>query len=329
MSPFEERIRAEIQTRGPVTFRRFMEQALYDAEFGYYRAGRDPFGVRGDYYTNSQLQPVFGRLLARQIGRWREELGGPADFTVVELGAGRGETLAEIRNNLPGLRCAALERNSGQWPEAPFTGVVYANEFFDALPVHVVERRGGRLLELYVTAGDSGFAWTAGELSTPVLEDYIERYAAGLPGEQRIEVNLAAIEELASAAARLRRGRLVTIDYGYTAGEIQRGRRFPEGSLMSYRRHQSSPDVLREPGERDITAHVNFTALEERGRELGLTPEPLRTQGQFLMAIGEADEFASALRAEDEAGTQRLRLQLKSLVFGMGEVFRVLVQRKP
>jgi SAM-dependent MidA family methyltransferase len=141
-------------------------------------------------------------------------------------------------------------------------------------------------------------------------------------------VNLAALDHLESISRSLKCGYVLTIDYGYTAAEITAGRRFASGSLMSYARHQAFEDVFTDPGGRDITAHVNFSALEQRGKQLGLTPLSLQTQAQFLLQAGEPDEFHGALAASDDADAQRLRMQLKTLLFGMGETFRVLVQRK-
>ena len=330
MSPLEEAIRREIGRNGPIPFRRFMELALYHPEHGYYRRARDPFGVKGDFYTNSQLQPVFGRLVAQQIARWQEEMGNPADFTVVEMGAGRRETLEQVRKALQGIRTVAVDRAVGELP-ARFSGVIYSNELFDALPVHFVTRRVTRrdsgVVEMLVDAADDGFRWVEDESSNPVLAEYVDRYAPALADGRKIETNLAALEELERIANALERGFVLTIDYGYTAGELARGR-FPDGSLMSYQRHQAQEDVLREPGERDITSHVNFTALEERGRDFGLESMGLISQAQFLLNVGEADQFQTALAACDEPEAARLRMQLKSLLFGMGETFRVLVQRK-
>ena len=327
MSPLEELILEEIRREGPLSFERVMELALYHPEHGYYRRKQDPFGVGGDFYTNSQLQPVFGRLIAQQIARWRAEIGRGADFTVVEIGAGRGETLQEVRKASPGLSCIALDRSGCEWP-AGFTGVIYSNEFFDALPVHVVERRGSGIVEFFVgTTGDE-FSWVEGEPSKPALAEYVERYAPGLAEGQKTEVSLAALEQLEQMAGVLERGYVLTIDYGYLATEIAAGKRFPDGSLMSYKKHQASEDVLTAPGERDITSHVNFTALQERGRELGFTPMGPISQAQFLLDIGEADRFETALAAPSEQEALRLRMQLKSLLFGVGETFRVFMQSK-
>ncbi|MDA1312236.1 MAG: SAM-dependent methyltransferase [Acidobacteria bacterium] len=326
MTRLGELIRSEIQRGGPVSFERFMERALYHPEHGYYLRDKDPFGKQGDFFTNSQMQPVFGRFIARQIEQWRREMGSPPEFTVVELGAGRGETLAEVKKALPDVECIAVERGTGPLPGG-FTGVVYSNEFFDALPVRVVEKRGAILTELLVGLDEERFGWLAVDTHDAALEQYVDRYAPGLSGGQRLEVNLQALHELERIAGALERGYVLTIDYGYTAEEIAAGRRFPQGSLMAYQSHQALEDVLTEPGECDITAHVNFTALEERGRDLGLDSLGLRTQARFLLDLGEGDQFASVL-AGSEVEALQLRLQLKSLLIGMGETFRVLVQRK-
>ena len=123
----------------------------------------------------------------------------------------------------------------------------------------------------------------------------------------------------------LRAGCVLTIDYGYTRAESIR---FHEGTLMGYQRHTAREDVLNDPGERDITAHVNFTALEEHGAACGLSSESLETLAHTLLAAGEADQFSAALRSPDAAGELRRRMQLKTLLFGMGETFRVLLQKK-
>jgi len=320
-------IRSEIEGRGPLPFDRFMEIALYHPDLGYYCRPGDPFGVAGDYFTNSQLQPVFGRLIAREIARWQRELGAGPEFTVVELGPGRGETAAEVRQCLPGVRYVEVERRAGRLPDR-FTGVVFSNEFFDALPVRVACSESDRWVERCVGWGSEGLEWADGGVVAPEMAQYLERFVPRPAPGQVAEVNLEALGWLERIAGSLERGGVITIDYGYTSAEIAGGRRFPQGSLMSYLRHTASENVFAHPGEQDITAHVNFTALEERGSEWGLAAEPLRTQAQFLLSIGQGDEFRSALGAASETQAQRHRALLKTLLFGMGETFQVLVQRK-
>ena len=313
-------IAAEIRSAGPLPFSRFMELALYHPALGYYRDGTDPFGRHGDFYTSAQLQPVFGRLVAQQMDRWRRELEARDGFTVLELGPGRGETGAAVRRCMPDVGWIPVERDDA-WPRRPITGVVFCNEFFDALPVDVVERREGRWIEWGVTLSEGRLAWTR----LGPRED-----CRGLPaiGEgRRIETCGRQVDHVRRIARLLRRGWLLAIDYGYTREEVERLGRFPEGSLMGYSAHRADPDVLLEPGRRDITAHVNFSALEDAGREAGLEVLPLRTQQSFLLEAGSEDEFAYALAAASERRRTELRMQLKSLLLGMGETFRVLVMR--
>jgi len=318
VTPLAEILRDEIRREGPISFHRFMQAALYDPRHGYYRRARDPFGKHGDFYTAEQLQPVFGILMAARIRMLYEELGAPSEFTVVEVGAGRGE----MADAFSAWRYVPVDIQSGALPER-FRGVVFSNEFFDALPVEAVRYRGGCYREQCVGWNDR-FVWTDGGEARAELVDYIRRYFPPPEEGAWYEVNLEAIDWMERMARALEEGFLVTIDYGYTRAESVR---FPQGSLMSYRRHQAEENVLEDAGERDITAHVCFTALEDCGVRLGLKTVRFETLAQTLLAAGEADQFAAALAAAGEKEEIERRLQLKSLLFGMGETFRTLIQR--
>ncbi len=311
----------EIRADGPMPFRRFMELALYHPRLGYYVSQRDPFGTGGDFYTNAQLQPVFGRLLAQQVDLWRQELGCPEDFSVLEVGPGRGEIGTQVRKRIPEIDWTGVDYGD-PWPERPLTGVVLCNEFFDALPVDSIERTSdGWLLRGVELRGDR-FCWqTVG----PVRAD--DAWPDVEPG-RRIESCDSQVAALRRIGDTLRRGWILVIDYGYARTEIERAGRFPDGSLMGYSQHRADPDVLLEPGQRDITAHVNFSALEDAAREAGLEVTPVTSQQAYLLGLGEPDSFARALEAESERAATLLRMQLKTLIFGLGETFRVLVLRK-
>lgn len=317
-------IERQIRDSGPLPFHRFMELALYHPSQGYYRSGRDPFGKRGDYYTNSQLQPVFGRLLAGQIKRWREQFGNPRTFRVFEPGAGRGETRREVRRCLPSLEWDCVDHGD-PWPSVPLTGLVFCNEFFDALPVDVVERdvRGREWVEWGVGSREGRLAWERMGPSGP--REGLPDLAPG----RRIETCERQAAAMRRVLALLRRGIVAVVDYGYTRVEIERDGRFADGTLMSYTRHRADPDVLEEPGRRDITAHVNFSVLEDVAREEGAEVLPLRSQQAFLMDAGREDGFKAALEAPSEGRRLQLRMQLKTLLVGLGETFRVLLVRKP
>lgn len=314
-------IASEIRERGPIPFHRFMELALYHPAAGYYTSGRDPFGMAGDFYTNAQMQPVFGRLLAQRLDRWRREMGSAEGFTVVEMGPGRGETGTEVRRCMPDVDWVPVNRGDSL-PDRPVSGVVFCNEFFDALPVDVVERRRQEWFERRVGLSGDRFVWQS---MGPCPERRgVPRLADGCCLET-CDKQVEAVERI---GAVLERGWLLVVDYGYTRDEVERGGRFQDGSLMSYASHRADPDVLAEPGLRDITAHVNFSALEDAGRAAGFDVQPLRSQQSFLLESGEADGFAYALAADSDRGQTQLRLQLKSLLFGLGETFRILAMRK-
>jgi SAM-dependent MidA family methyltransferase len=318
VSPLTEILRDEIRRAGPISFRRFMEAALYDPAHGYYWRARDPFGKQGDFYTAEQIQPVFGILMAARIRALYQAMGAPPDFTVVELGAGRREMAAAFSE----WRYVPVDLAQGAMPER-FRGVVFANEFFDALPVEAVTFRDGAFRELRV-AWDERFVWVAGPPAREEVADYLRRYFPPPAEGALFEVNLDAVAWLARIAQALEAGFVFIIDYGYTCAESVR---FPRGALMSYRRHQADEDVLDDPGAKDITAHVSFTALEEHGARLGFETVRFETLAQTLLAAGEPDQFAAALAASTPAEELRRRLQLKSLLFGMGETFRTLLQK--
>ncbi len=320
MTPVGEILADEIRRSGPISFGRFMEQALYHPEHGYYRRSRDPFGKSGDFFTAEQIQPVFGILMAARIRQLYSDMGEPAGFTVVELGAGRRE-MAEA---LSEWRYVGVDVDAGELPRG-FQGVLFSNEFFDALPVEVFEYLRGEFLEMRVGIARGKFEWRTEGKAPPDREDFIRRHLPEPAEGQVCEVRLEDRNWLKRIAGALESGFVLTIDYGYTRREAIR---FPSGTLMSYRRHTALESVLENPGEQDITAHVNFTALEEHGESLGLKRETFETLARTILAAGEGDQFASALRGDDREQARR-RMQLKTLLFGMGESFRTLLQRKP
>lgn len=319
--PMAEKLAARIRRGGPLLFSEFMEAALYDPDHGYYSAARrahaEPTGIAGDYFTATQVQPVFGRIVCAALRRIREELGLTERCTVADWGAGRalmGEFLGEFRY-------VAVE--AGQAGPEPFDGIVFANELFDALPVEVVRctAAGARLRR--VAWSDGAFCWIDAEPPPGEWKEYVDRLSRRMEGQEEwiLELPVRMESVLRQIGSALGRGALVVIDYGYTEREVIR---FPRGTLMSYRRHRASEDVLRNPGAADITAHVPFTFLEQRASEMGWNVGALENFSSWLLRAGERDMFASALRAESAEEEARLRLQLKTLLFGMGETFRCL-----
>ena len=202
--------------------------------------------------------------------------------------------------------------------------IIFANEFFDALPVEILSSQGA----LRIALQDDRFAEIWVPPSAEELE-FLDRYSVHPELGERIEVPLLAHHCMSHLAASLRRGFIIAIDYGYTREEQLAGRH--RGTLMAYRQHSASQNPYEAPGEQDLTTHVNFTALATAAEENGLQAQPLLTQSQFLMGIGENNQFADAFedcRLPQERA--KVALQLKHLVTpaGMGETFHVLVASK-
>jgi SAM-dependent MidA family methyltransferase len=348
-----EKILAEIRARGPLPFSRYMDLCLHDPELGYYSRHAGQFGKAGDFYTASDVHAVFGRLLARQFEEMWRALGSPAQIEILELGPGRGlfaqDVLAWSQKKFPAffaaLHYSLLEQSpalqerlrqtlgehlaSGKASFAdlhprPAPLIVFANEFFDAFPVDVLSTEG----KLCVGEEEGKFveSWTAA--SAEELE-YLDRYGIHPEGKQRVEVCLSAQRTMSQIVAAIPSGFLVAIDYGYTRAEQLAGRYLD--TLVTYRRHSAGTNPYEAPGEQDITAHVNFTALTAAAESAGMQMQKLLTQSQFLMGIGEANQFADAFE-ECSLPQERAKvaLQLKHLVTpaGMGENFHVMVGSK-
>ncbi len=304
----------EIDRWGRITFRRFMELALYHPEEGYYRV-RPAIGGRGDYVTSPELHPLFGAILARQLLQFWELLGRPSPFQVVEMGAGngslarsvltavRGDLLREIRYIIiePGsLQCQRQIATLGslahyvEWldrPSARFVGCLLSNELVDSFPFHRVTVSEGRLLELYVGRSGDAFIDLIGEPSTPDLPGYFAELGL-LSGEGcQAEVNLDALTWMTEIGELLTRGFVLTIDYGYAARRLYAPWR-RAGTLLTFFQHTSNVDPYERVGRQDITSHVDFTSLAMAGRKVGLDPVGFTSQQRFLAALGIQDALA-------------------------------------
>jgi SAM-dependent MidA family methyltransferase len=350
-----------IQRSGPITFERFMEVCLYHPEHGYYMQGGERTGVRGDYFTSPDLHPVFARLIARQAGEMWEQMGRPPRFTWVEMGPGRGyfahDFLAGTKLQNPAFyesvdyitvepseqqRLRLSERFTSEGFQQKIsmipslaevdavTGCFFSNELVDAFPVHVVTRASGRLKEIRVAAEGDRLVEKLDSMSGTALAAAVARYAHNLDDGHRAEMNLRAAEWIRAVASKLERGFVLTIDYGDLAKRIYTSDR-PRGTLMAYHEHTVGEDFYSSPGETDLTAHVNISALIDAGKEAGLELAGFTTQERFLLALGEDNAFRD-ICDPDQSEIEQLqaRLKLKRLINpeGMGTIFKVLIQRK-
>jgi SAM-dependent MidA family methyltransferase len=316
MSGAEALIRDEIARRGNVSVARFMELALYHPDCGYYRRERDPFGRAGDFYTAEQLQPVFGELIASYAAGLARSVEWKCPFSVLELGAGRGD----MRSALAGWNYHGVDWTGDSLPPA-MCGLVLANEFFDALPVHLLRKHEGLWQELGVGLLKDKLALTVMGAASPELAGYAHRFGSSIPDGGLLEVNLQASFWFRELSRIHLAGTLIVIDYGYSERELTR---LPEGTLMTYRRHQASADFLSDAGERDITAHINSSYLKQLAMKCGYVIESDCSLSAWMMGIWDEDALSRRWKEKDE----RWKLQWKELFFGMGETFRVLQLRK-
>jgi len=329
------RIHAEIASSGPITFARFMELALYDPAGGYYRSDTARPGREGDFLTAPETHPIFGAALARGIEEVWVRLGRPDRFVLREYGAGTGTLALAILDGLArdgsdlvaalrydpveieprrldtiAERLATVGRQEVLVDPAErgqsVVGLVLANEVLDALPTHRVVVRDGRLREVLVDSVEGRFVDVAADPTTSALAGRLADEGIELTEGQRGEVCLAVDAWVAGAAAGLRRGLLLVIDYGHPATELYDPRRRRDGTLLAYLRQRAHDDPYRHVGRQDVTAHVDVTAVERAAAEAGLAHLGSTTQAEFLVGLGIEDR----LRAIQADPTTRLEAYL-------------------
>ena len=357
MTPLAALLAERIRRFGPITFAEYMRECLYHPAYGYY--SRPEARRFADYYTSVDVSPIFGRLLARQFAEMWEQLDRPLEFLLVEVAAGTGRLVGHIlhfaEKHLPdffrALQYVAVElsaarreqlatlagfiaagkcRPSNEIPVRIPTGCVFSNELIDALPVHRVAQHSGVLQELFVGHDGSAFREIPRALSTCAIADYFAVQQIKLREGQIAEAGLEACDWITEIGRRLGRGFVLTIDYGHQAAQLYDDHHM-SGTLLSYSGHKVSENLYAAPGEQDLTAHVNFTALCQWGARQGLQAFGLVSQTAFLLGLGKGNDFADLYEESmDEAARTRARLQLKTLIYpeGMGERFQVLVQQK-
>jgi SAM-dependent MidA family methyltransferase len=321
-------LRARIDRGGPMTFRDFMDAALYHPIHGYYTTRPAATTRGGDFVTSPEVHPVFGALVARQIREIWNAMDRPRTFDIVEQGAGRGllardvllastaidaEFTAALRYIIiePRRRLEDEQREtlseaglSGSiaWVKQPpdrISGCVLTNELLDAFPVHRVVREGDRLREVRVMHDGSRFADVLGDLSDNAVARYFDDLGL-LPGEGCFaEVNLEAPRWLAHMASRIERGAILAFDYGYLAAELYASWR-RDGTLLCFYRQSASSDPYQRIGRQDMTACVDFTTLIRSGERAGLATAGFADQSQFLMRLGINDALSSVAAAQIE-----------------------------
>ncbi|MBA4601186.1 class I SAM-dependent methyltransferase [Thermoactinomyces mirandus] len=341
-----------------ISFRQYMEIALYHPRWGYYQKETDKLGKSGDFFTNAHVGRLFGQVLSRFFGNWLDEYGSLTDWTIVEMGAGDGRIAEQFGQGLVEMGISPdkvsfylvetspyhqrlqkerlfaspvnyqLVHRLSDVPASPFS-FIYSNELVDAFPVHRIKKEQGKLLEAYVTLSESKPYLR--ETWLPLPED---KWNRGKLGQWLMQLNegsemalcLAARDWLREIADWMEQGVLLTIDYGGLQEQLLQKQR----TIRGFRGHQVCDEFYDTPGGMDLTYDVNFTHLIEWGLEAGLAPCQFLSQFQFLMNAGILN-FLPAEPVRDPFGKEAKRIRaIKQLIHPetMGEVFRVLVQTK-
>jgi SAM-dependent MidA family methyltransferase len=361
--PLAKRLRERIEREGLISFRDWMECALYDPHEGYYcRTGHERWGRAGDYRTSPERSPLFAATFARYFAALYEELGAPEVWTIFEAGAGRGDfalgvllTLSELfprvfdatlyvideasadanarlKEKLADFESKLVFRHLAEFEASSLTGVIFSNELLDAFPVHRVIMRDGQLLELCVCVDDTGaFVWVETEATTERLADYFESIGVRLAEGQVAEVNLAAGDWIRMASTVIKSGFLITVDYGHEAAHLYDPNLRPEGTLRAFQRHRLMPDALVNPGKQDLTTSLDWTYLKHVGQSARLQLVCFERQDKFLLRAGLLEELArQTAQAPEPAAAISLQLSAREMILpgGMSASFQVLIQKK-
>jgi len=352
------RLREKIKEAGTITFRDWMESALYEPVEGYYRRNdRNRWGREGDYRTSPERSPLFAATFARYFATLYENLNRPSRWTIVEMGAGSGHfaegVLSTLRSRFPNVFAAtnyvideisessvaaARERLQPFNDHVEFVplaeiptiekGLVFSNELLDAFPVHRVTMRDGHLGEYYVAVDEAGgFQWTIGPPSTVRLAEYLDFVGVRIGEGQIVEINLGIESWLRNIAQRLVNGYVVTVDYGAEASELS-GAEASEphrtgehrlGTLRAFCRHQLVDDVLAAPGEQDLTTTIDWSFVKKVGERLGLETLEFERQDRFLLKAGLLEELeVSVTFSKTEAERVTLRTSAREMILPDG-----------
>jgi SAM-dependent MidA family methyltransferase len=328
-----------------------MELALYDAEGGYYASGRAKIGRQGDFFTNVSVSPLFGRILASQFHEMWSRLGKPPRFALVEQGANDGQLALDVLSAMDREMREAVEywiiepfsalrhrqahtlkplEPRVRWVDnldamAAFDGIHFSNELVDAFPFHLIRSNGDHWEELCVSTREDQLAFSPCRPAR-VLDDWLKdlpQRAAGTIAELRP----SAGDWIHALARRMGKGFVLIIDYGFARDKLLAPHR-TEGTFCCYRAHRRDSRPLEDPGEKDISAHVDFTALAEAARQAGFRIEGFTDQHHYL--VGASQELLAELNGPPNALSQKSLRALQTLLHpeSMGTQFHYLALSK-
>ncbi len=351
------KIRQRINDAGGwLPFDQFMQAALYEPGLGYYDT-KTVFGEKGDFVTASELGPWSTLAMADLVFNAWQQMGEPAIWTLIEQGSGSGQQLAALLDILVQWsmqppttvisveHCAQLrDRQQKLFAErelhvmlaaslndvdASEHVVYYSNELPDAFPVPCFHYKQSAFYERGVGIDGDAFCWLDAEAPMSNPPFIAAELIANWPDSYISEYNPALNAWQQQLARIIQSGFVFTVDYGYSQQEYYRQARV-EGTLLTHVDQTADEDVLSNPGSRDITAHVDFTALSRAGKEAGLTSVLWMSQGGWLAQSPSVQALIQSLAEQNDKVSMHLLAHAKRMLmpFGMGEVFKLLIQSR-
>ena len=355
MNLLQQKIIRRIKSEGPVTFKTFMEMALYEPDLGYYTSQKTRIGRSGDFYTSSHLHPAFGMMIGKQIEEMWEIMNKPSDFQIVEMGSGTGYLCKDILDYLKNrelfnsLNYTIIELNPAmktsrqnlltvfsdkiRWVSSirelnNIKGCILSNELLDAFPVHIIEMND-EIKEIFVSTDNEKLTEIKGTPSASEIADYLKEFFIELAKGHRTEINLEIKKWLGEINSVLTEGFILTIDYGYSSEDYYSEDR-NRGTLLCYHKHQMTEDPYQNTGEQDITAHVNFSSVKKWGEELGINTIGFCPQGTFLVSLGIDEAIAEIHKIHKNSDYPFEVARIKKLILPgtMGETHKAIIQHK-
>jgi SAM-dependent MidA family methyltransferase len=335
-----------------ISYSDYMDAVLYHPELGYYMKNKQKVGREGDFITTSNISDIYGRLVAKwfssvcvnnnleavfcEIGagngrfahaflqEWHESIKTPLNYIIVESSPFHRKLQNELlKPNYSVVQVDGLEKLDS------FEGVIFSNELFDALPVHVIEKQNGELYEIMIGYKNERLYEERVLLTHPEILSFVKESNIDIRENQRLEIPLTMEKMLQDISKTLTRGLVVTADYGYTNEEWMHPSR-AMGSLRGYYQHKMIEDVLQNPGEMDITSHIHFDWLIKKGEQLELKLISKLRQDEFLLKAGILRELENHYDPNPFSEVSKRNRAIRSLIMpsGMSSFFHVIIQQK-
>lgn len=335
-----------------ISYADFLKLALYHPEYGYYNQPKPKIGRNGDFITSSNISDIFGRVLAKWF--YHEAKKNELPYQICEIGAGNGRFAKAFTDGWHELTTEPLQyyiveqspyhlklqknlltigediHQVGNLSDlSPFQGLIFSNELFDALPVHVIENGDDGIREIMITVQDGMLREISVPISNRKIIDYLNWSGLSLTEYQRIEIPLQMVEMIQQLAMVLEKGLILTADYGYTNEEWEHPAR-RSGSLRGYAKHQQLHNVLEMPGHIDITSHIHFDGFIAAGKMNGLDLIGKWRQDEFLLTAGILEELAMHEDTDPFSAASKRNRAVRSLVMpgGISSHFHFILQKK-